>query len=160
MEVGRRVGVGFDGIGMPGHFLVRPTGSPAVLLDPFHGGRSISRDDAERLYQMIHGPGAEFSADVLAPVPPQAILTRMLFNLRNSYRGLGDAGGLVWVVRLLTAMPAVGAGEALESAQLLGEVGRFADAAAVLETLADRVQEDEDERRLRGRAAALRARLN
>ena len=39
MEVGRRIGVDIDGVGMPGHFLVRPrvAEAEATWCDPFHG---------------------------------------------------------------------------------------------------------------------------
>src|SRR5437764_7768135 len=41
MEVGRRLGIGLDGVGMPGHFLVRPAAAPATFADPFDGGRRL-----------------------------------------------------------------------------------------------------------------------
>ena len=45
IEVGRRLGVPFTGIGAPGHFIVRHDGS-GVYIDPFNGGRVL--DDTER----------------------------------------------------------------------------------------------------------------
>ena len=46
MEVGRRLGVAIDGVGMPGHFLDPPPGRDvpiggATFLDPFGGGRRL-----------------------------------------------------------------------------------------------------------------------
>jgi len=41
MEVGRRLGVALDGVGMPGHFLVRHRADPATFLDPFDHGRRL-----------------------------------------------------------------------------------------------------------------------
>ena len=40
IEVGRRLGVAFTGIGAPGHFIVRDERS-GVYLDPFNGGRVL-----------------------------------------------------------------------------------------------------------------------
>lgn len=160
IEVGRRVGVAFEGIGMPGHFLVRHAGSPAIMLDPFHGGQVIAAHDAEVLYRRIHGDAAAFSPALLAPSPPRAILARMLFNLRNAYRVRGEASGLAWVGRLLASMPHVGGVDVLDTARLLTELGRFNDAASVLESLSGRVDSGEDAERLRASAGALRARLN
>src|SRR5207248_47145 len=42
IEVGRRLGLRLEGVGFPGHFLVRLAGRrSSVLLDPFFGGRPI-----------------------------------------------------------------------------------------------------------------------
>ena len=41
MEIGWRIGVPFEGVGFPGHFLVRLTGEPGdLLLDPYDHGVS------------------------------------------------------------------------------------------------------------------------
>src|SRR6266516_4062001 len=41
MEIGWRIGVPFEGVGFPGHFLVRRTGEPGdLLLDPYDHGAS------------------------------------------------------------------------------------------------------------------------
>lgn len=160
MEIGRRVGVPFEGIGMPGHFLVRPAATPSVLLDPFHGGRRIGPDGAEELFARIHGGMAPFSPDLLEPTAAPAILARMLFNLRNSYRSRGDGSALAWVGHLLASMPCIGEAEVLETARQLSEAGRFRDAAAALDTLAARTEDREQAARLGAQAVRLRARLN
>lgn len=160
MEIGRRVGVIFEGIGMPGHFLIRLAAMPSVLLDPFHAGRQIGPEDAQELFVRIHGGMAPFSPALLVPTPSPAIVARMLFNLRNSYRSRGDGAALAWVGRLLAAMPFIGDAEVLETARQLSEVGRFPDAAEVLEGLADRTVDGEDATRRRAQAARMRARLN
>ncbi|MGH9274379.1 MAG: transglutaminase family protein, partial [Acidimicrobiales bacterium] len=43
MEVGRRCGVPLLGVGMPGHFLVRPADDDDRFLDLFHGGAVLDR---------------------------------------------------------------------------------------------------------------------
>ena len=90
MEVGRRIGLAIDGIGMPGHFLVR---HEDTLFDPFDRGAVL---DATR-----------FDAEVLEPVGPIAIIARMLANLKQIYVTNGDATGLEWVLRLRTAIPGI-----------------------------------------------------
>ncbi len=156
MEVGRRVGVTFEGVGMPGHFLLRSEG---VLRDPYRGGRVLGLDDAESLFRAVHGPAVPFTPSMLAKVGPRAILGRMLANLRNSYAALGDAVALAWVARLSVAIPGLARAERNDLARLLVNVGRFAEASEVLDQLA--VSADHEEgRRQRARAAELRARLN
>src|SRR5207253_3837600 len=42
IETGARLGLPLEGVGFPGHFLVRVAGSRGpLLLDPFYGGRPI-----------------------------------------------------------------------------------------------------------------------
>jgi serine protease Do len=81
MELARRLGLRVEGVGFPGHFLVRyepPAGEPQ-WLDVFDGAKPLSRDDlAARLRE---DAGDELSDEHLAVVGPRAILTRMLNNL-------------------------------------------------------------------------------
>ena len=90
IEVGRRIGVVIEGVGMPGHFLARHGGT---VFDPFNGGADVDTsavDDA-----------------LLDTVGAKAILARMLANLKQIYLNEGDALALEWVLRLRTAIPGV-----------------------------------------------------
>jgi regulator of sirC expression with transglutaminase-like and TPR domain len=156
MEVGRRVGVTFEGVGMPGHFLLRSEGE---LLDPYRAGRRLHNDDAEALFKAVHGEVANFSQSLLATTGPRAILGRMLANLRNSYAERGESTALAWVARLGAAIPGRPRAERADLARLLVNVGQFADAGDVLDQLAGSA-DDAESHRLRARASLLRARLN
>lgn len=46
--VGRRAGLAMSGVGLPGHFLVRIHGPRPLLVDPFHGGRTVTKADCVR----------------------------------------------------------------------------------------------------------------
>lgn len=159
MEVGRRVGVALRGVGMPGHFLVRHETEAPVLLDPFNGGRALDAGECEQLFHSVHGPGAVFAPSLLAPVSTRAILARMLANLHQVYLLAGDVRSTGWGLRLRVTIPATTPGEMAERAGDLAAIGRFPEAAATLEELAD-VLEEETADRARVRAASLRARLN
>ncbi|HEY2300446.1 MAG TPA: transglutaminase-like domain-containing protein [Acidimicrobiales bacterium] len=158
IEVGRRAGVTLEGIGMPGHFLVRGDGE---VRDPFEGGRALDHDACAALFRGIHGPKARFTPAMLAPVGPRTILARMLANLRQSYIGRRDPGALEWVVHLRVAIPGVPAAELVDLARLLAELGRFAEAAKALDDLTVAgVLNPQDSAKLHGQAIALKARLN
>ena len=160
MEVGRRLGLSLDGIGMPGHFLVRyDTEDGGRFLDPFDGGRPLSVEDCARLFRAVHGAGPPFTADLLAPVGPRAIVVRMLANLRQIYLAVGDARSAGWVHRLRAAVPAASASDQADVARALASLGRFGEAAARLDALADAVPEPGADR-ARAEAVSLRARLN
>ena len=86
MEVARRLGVVLEGIGLPGHFILRH-GPPEweLYVDPFNGGELLSRADCERLFQTTFQGQAEFREEFLTPCTKKTILVRVLSNLRNVY---------------------------------------------------------------------------
>ena len=159
MEVGRRVGVSLQGVGMPGHFLVRHGDEPPVLLDPFGGGRILEIADCEELFRSVYGEGAPFDPSMLAPVGARSILTRMLANLRQVYLALGDPRSAGWVLQLRASVPARTAHELADVASAHAAVGRFAEAATALEDVAELLPQEEAQR-ARAEAQLLRARLN
>lgn len=158
MEVGRRVGVPLEGVGMPGHFLVRHLATPRVLIDPFHGGRTLDADQCATLFTTLFGTTATLPESVLVGARPRAILARMLANLKRSYLDAGDPVSLLWVGRLRAAIPGVGPTELAELAQLLVNMGRFGEAAEALEELAG--AHGDRGKGMWLQARALRARLN
>ena len=158
IEVGRRVGVPLEGVGMPGHFLVRHTAPPRVLIDPFHGGRMLDADQCAALFTSLFGMTATLPDSVLQGARPRAILARMLANLKRSYLDRRDPASLMWVGRLRAAIPGVDPSEMAELAQQLANLGRFGEAADALEELA--MAHGDNGKGIWVQARALRARLN
>jgi len=156
MEVGRRLGVPFDGVGMPGHFLVRHRADPAAFLDPFGGGRRLDAAGCREIFTALGGTG--WSDDYLAPVGPRAILSRMLLNLQGLFLP-SDLRSAAWVLQLRLAIPGVPVPERLGLARALGTLGRFAASAAELDRVADELP-DAEAVTIRAESRALRARAN
>jgi regulator of sirC expression with transglutaminase-like and TPR domain len=91
MEVARRIGEKVNGIGFPGHFLVRAFHDDrAVVIDPFHHGAVLGKDDLQALITRVVGADARLEAAHLAPISKVHILTRMLVNLAGIYGKRGD----------------------------------------------------------------------
>ncbi|WP_214407150.1 transglutaminase-like domain-containing protein [Pseudonocardia lacus] len=160
IEVGRRAGVALEGVGMPGHFLVRPTGTPRHL-DVFAGGAELSMAECERLFRASSGTGRRtpFGPHLLATAPTTAILTRMLLNLRGTYRARRRPHDLEWVLRMRLALPGADLTDLLELAETLGDQGRWVEGARLLEERAETVTAARA-LQLRASARALRAHLN
>jgi regulator of sirC expression with transglutaminase-like and TPR domain len=156
MEVGRRAGLHLEGVGMPGHFLLRA--GPDTFVDPFDGGRVLDRAGCRERFREVNGARATFRPAYLEPVGPQAILARMLNNLKAAYAGRGDVGALSWVIALRHALPRTSPLEDREWARVLGLTGRFTEAADRMESLAEELPGHGDS--LAAEALALRARLN
>ena len=107
MELGWRVGIPFEGVGFPGHFLVRLPGEPRdLVLDPFNHGRTMHEEDCRRLLDEVTGGRLEFDGRLLASVTKRDIITRLLRNLKGAYlRSNQDEGALAAVERLLLIHP-------------------------------------------------------
>ena len=156
MEVGRRVGLRLEGVGMPGHFLLRH--GPDAYVDPFDGGRLLDREGCIERFHAVNGPRTPFHPSYLDAVSPRAVLARMLNNLKSVYAARGDVRALSWVFQLRMALPGASPLEGREWARVLGATGRFVEAATELEALAHLLPEHEEE--LLSEALAFRARLN
>jgi regulator of sirC expression with transglutaminase-like and TPR domain len=151
IEVGRRVGVAVDGIGLPGHFVVRSSNEPDRYVDAYDNGRVLDAAGCRHVVEHV-APGVPWDDAFLLPASPRDIVTRVLANLAGSYRRAGDRHALCWVLGLRLALPGASAQERRELGLLLGASGRFDEGATVLE----RSLEDRDQ----AAAARLRARLN
>src|SRR5215469_11148782 len=91
MEVGRRVGVQIDGIGLPWQFVVRfnlPGGM--IYIDPFERGRLLSEQECrQRVKRALKGKKS-FDPLWLEPVSHKQLLVRLLSNLKHIYFRKGD----------------------------------------------------------------------
>ncbi|HYL74725.1 MAG TPA: transglutaminase-like domain-containing protein [Bryobacteraceae bacterium] len=86
IEVARRLRRPVFGIGLPGHFVVQYDDDEySTFLDPFHGGKLLTRADCRALAREITGTDIDAEPGTLAPVSTRYILVRMLNNLRSAY---------------------------------------------------------------------------
>lgn len=87
MEIGKRVGLLIEGIGLPFHFVVRCTLPTEILyIDPFEGGLLLSEQDCrERIRRFSHGKMTRLPRHLFEPIKPKQLLVRMLGNLKDIY---------------------------------------------------------------------------
>ena len=72
------------GLGFPGHFLIRLSQGPErVILDPFHGGRTLDAMALRELLKAIAGQEIELTPEHYAPVPDREVLLRLQNNLKS-----------------------------------------------------------------------------
>ena len=130
LEVGRRAGLEVEGLGMPGHFIVRARESGAIeaaLVDPF-GGRMIDREDCqERLDELFEG-NVTLTDDHLRATSGREILVRLLSNLKAIYAQAGlHRQALATVERILILAPSM-VGEHRDRGALLAHLDRLPEA--------------------------------
>jgi regulator of sirC expression with transglutaminase-like and TPR domain len=89
IEIGQRLGLPFEGVSFPGHFLVKcATNEGDVVLDPFWGGMPLSEDDLQDRLEETCGKAQAASAPLaalLSAAGKKEILVRMLRNLKGVY---------------------------------------------------------------------------
>lgn len=107
IEVGRRVDLTLDGLGLPGHFIVGARlGDRRVLVDPFNGGAELTTAAAAEIAARAVGRPVTLEDEHWTPCTKRQIVTRMLRNLKGSYAKREDwARALAVVERLLVVEP-------------------------------------------------------
>jgi regulator of sirC expression with transglutaminase-like and TPR domain len=115
IELAAAAEIGMDGIGFPGHFLVRDVAT-GWLLDAFNAGRRLEVADCRDLFLGQGHEPREWNEDLLAPVTKRQFLMRMLNNLRRHYIQAGDKARVAMLEAMVTA---IGESETEGAARLL-----------------------------------------
>jgi regulator of sirC expression with transglutaminase-like and TPR domain len=135
MEVGQRAGLKSEGIGFPGHFIVRAysfDGLPA-LIDTFNGCR-LDRDGCQGLLDNLYGGSVPLREEHLRASSRQDIVIRMLTNLKAVYtRNNMHRQAITAVDRILLITPN-DPGEHRDRGAMLTHLERYAEAIEETET--------------------------
>ena len=90
MELGGRLGLKMEGVGLPGHFVVRhlPAEGEPQLLDVFEEAEPLSRQQAEK--KILEFTGQPATEEHFAAAAPRQILLRVLQNLLSIAQSRGE----------------------------------------------------------------------
>lgn len=126
IEVARRLGVDVQGVGFPGHFLVRyDDDEQTLVLDPFHMGMVLDTDELTTRLRAVVGRSAQLSEDMLRPVSKKRILLRMLANLAGIHHRQGDVLRSVAVLERMQILAPDDEGVERELEKLRGRAGEL-----------------------------------
>jgi regulator of sirC expression with transglutaminase-like and TPR domain len=131
IEVGRRAGLRVEGVGLPGHFVVRAweDEGDGVLVDPFNR-RLTDREECQSRLDVIYDGRVTLSDEHLRPVGARIILARLLGNLKAVYAQTQlFRRALAAVERILLLAPH-DLEERRDRGMLLAQLGRNAEAIA------------------------------
>lgn len=83
MELGRRIGIRIEGVGLPGHFVARHIidDGEGQLIDVFERGKLLTTEDARNI--VVNSGKRELTSEDLRAQNPIEILNRVLGNLIN-----------------------------------------------------------------------------
>jgi len=128
IETAARLGLALEGVGFPGHFLVRAAGAAGpVFLDPFFGGRVTTEASLLERYRALLGD-PELRAiprEALETTGTLAILARMLRNLLHIYVEGGDHPHALEALDLLLVLVPDSADEIRLRGLLYEQIGCF-----------------------------------
>ncbi len=86
LEIAKRLNFPMVGIGMPGHFIIRPDFENAgIFVDVFNQGEILFEQDCEERLSQVYQQNVKLEPHFLQPVSNQQILVRMLTNLKYIY---------------------------------------------------------------------------
>jgi len=107
LEVAQRVDFPMLGVGMPGHFLIRPdVPDIEIFVDPFHDGEILFPQDCQDRLSQIYQQPVTLQPEFLDVISKRQFLSRMLNNLKYIYLKQQDfTKALAAVERILLLFP-------------------------------------------------------
>lgn len=134
IEVGRRTGLLLEGVGFPGHFLVKAKDEEGeIVADPFHAGKLLSAQDCQKRLDRVYGGKVKLEASMLEAVGPRQMLLRMLRNLKAIYVRGEDYLRALRVLELLLLLDAENGEDLRDRGLVYAALDCYAAAAADLE---------------------------
>jgi regulator of sirC expression with transglutaminase-like and TPR domain len=158
LAVTARLGLAVQGVGFPGHFLLKWQGDPGTLVDPFDG-KPLSMEDCEKRLHSL-GEAMPLQPELhLRAASSREILARILGNLKQVFLSRGDfEQALAQSERILLLYPDA-ATEVRDRGLIFEQLACFAAAAADLDHFLELAPEDPGAEDVRARLAAVRARI-
>ncbi|MEM1391754.1 MAG: SirB1 family protein [Cyanobacteria bacterium P01_D01_bin.116] len=156
IEIARRIDFPMIGIGMPGHFLIRPDISEIeIFVDAFNNGEIMFAQDCQERLSQIYQQNITLQPEFLAPVTKKQFLARMLTNLKYIYlKQQQSEKALFCVERILLLFPSA-ALELRDRGLLSYQVGHFNQAAEDLQAYLNQVPDAQDAPTIRNLLAKL-----
>ena len=157
MEVARRAGFTVDGVGLPGHFIVKhPQPGGDLLVDPFNGGAFLSPDECAAKLREIYGGAVLYQPGMLGAVTKRQILSRTIHNLKTIYAAGRERAKALEMVELLLILAPWDLEEMRDRGMLRFQVGDCVGAIQDLETYLEYSVEACDLDRVRSNVRAIR----
>lgn len=149
IELGRRLGLKIEGVGLPAHFVVRhvPAKGEPQLIDVFERGHRLSRREAEQM--VVELTGAALDEQFLKPVERRAIVRRMLGNLLGIAQRARDREAMLRYLEGIVAIAPDSTGDRGMRAVIRFETGRRRAAIADLDWFLDNEPEGVDLEKIR-----------
>jgi regulator of sirC expression with transglutaminase-like and TPR domain len=135
MEVAQRIGLALDGVGFPGHFLVKCAKEGGeIVIDPFDRGEIKSREELRLMLERLYGRAIALRPEFFKPASKRDILKRMLGNLKAIYLKSNDLVKLLAVLDRAIILEPAGAEEIRDRGTVYLRLECYPQARADFET--------------------------
>jgi regulator of sirC expression with transglutaminase-like and TPR domain len=104
LEIAQRIEFPMIGIGMPGHFIIRPDFEDSeIFIDTFHNGDILFAEDCRQKLMNIYQQEIPYlTPSLVPPVTKLQFIARMLNNLQVIYLDQGDLANAMVIKDLLS----------------------------------------------------------
>lgn len=160
MEIGRRAGLHVEGIGLPGHFIVRAgdgRGEP-LFVDPFNG-KIVDTEDCQERLDTIYGGQAPLRDVHLRPVSTREILARLLRNLKGIYAQAGLYRRALSIIERIFLVAPDAIEERRDRGAILAQLGRYSEAINDVQAYLKRAANPPDAERVREQLQKMQGQL-
>jgi regulator of sirC expression with transglutaminase-like and TPR domain len=129
LAIAQRLDFPMIGIGMPGHFLIRPNFKDAgIFVDPFNKGKILFPEDCQEKLNQIYQQPVELEPSLLSPVSNKQILVRMLSNLKFIYLHRQELNKVLAIMSGILAVCPQNAGEVRDRGLIYYQINRWQEA--------------------------------
>lgn len=158
IEISRRMGMHATGVSLPGRFLVKLSGAfGEVVIDPFDGGRVLSRIELQAILDGTFGGGVRLREHHLRSFTARDILARELAHLKSAYLAQHDLARAAASIDRLLILDDHDAYEVKDRASVAMQMHAYSEAIAWLERYLALMPSAGDTVRIREQIAWLRA---
>ncbi len=159
-EVARRIGFELQGVGFPGHFLLKhEMKEEEILIDVFYHGQILTHDDCRERLKQNFKDKLEFHPKQLQSTTPRLMLFRILNNLKGIYVNRPEhTRALAATERMLLLVPDSPA-EVRDRGILLSSVGRPLEGVSELARYLKLKPDARDRQRVEGMIDRLRLQI-
>ena len=135
LEVARRIDFKIEGVGFPGHFLVKHVhDNRDIIIDPFNLGRILTQNECQELLDKIFNGTVLINPSLFQPMQKRPIMTRMLYNLKGIYTQKEQYQKAISVIDKILMLNPMTPSELRDRGLLYMQTSFFAKALADLES--------------------------
>jgi regulator of sirC expression with transglutaminase-like and TPR domain len=145
LAIAERIDFPMVGVGMPGHFLIRPdVEEMEIFVDAFHQGEILFPQDCQQRLSQVYQQPVELKPELLPTVSNRQFLARMLTNLKMIYLNQSNFPKALAVIdRILLLFPDMPL-ELRDRGILYYRLSRWQDARQDLQSYLSQVPTAED----------------
>jgi len=150
LAIAQRLDFPMVGIGMPGHFLIRPIQEDMdIFVDAFSQGEILFPQDCQDRLNQMSGQSVEMQPQFLAAVTSRQFLARMLTNLKATYLDRGEMEKVLAAIERILLLFPNAAFELRDRGILYFRMNRWIEARQDLEAYLDALPMADDRNTIR-----------